>query len=318
MKAHRRRYPVGLMCRLLEVSRSGFYAWLGHQEGPRAARRGRLSAAIGVAHAESRRLYGSPRVHAALKASGERCCVNTVARLMRLAGLKARTKRKFKATTNSSHSLPVAENLLGRDFAAVAPNRKWVADLTYIPTREGWLYLAAIEDLHSRRVVGWAMDERMTADLAVAALTMALESRRPAAGLIHHSDRGSQYASRAYREVLDAHRLVASMSRKGNCYDNAVMESFFGTLKKELVSFAGSARGAQSAGAAGSSERFTIETNGQPAGRDANPTGCFATRSEARNAIFEYVEVYYNRRRRHSTLDYQTPAEYEQAAAEVT
>jgi transposase InsO family protein len=242
-----------------------------------------LIQAIRTAHTQSRRLYGSPRVHAAVVASGEPCCVNTVARLMRAEGLRAKIRRKFRVTTDSSHSLPVAANLLSRDFNASAPNQKWVADITYIPTGEGWLYLATELDLHSRRLVGWSMSERMTADLVIAALHMAIEQRRPSAGLIHHSDRGSQYASHAFRQLLDAHQMLASMSRKADVYDNAVMESCFGTLKKELVHAAN-----------------------------------YPTRAEARQAIFEYIEVFYNRQRRHSTLDYRSPAEYEVALAGVS
>jgi transposase InsO family protein len=279
IKARTSEFPVNVMCQMLKVSRSGYYAWLDRPLSARAQRRTRLLAAIQVAHTSSRRLYGSPRVHAAVLAAGEPCCVNTVARLMRRNGLRSKTKRKFKATTNSSHSLPVAENLLGRDFHRDKPNEAWVGDITYIPTREGWLYLAAVEDLYSRRVVGWAMSERMTADLVIAALNMAIQARQPKAGLIHHSDRGSQYASHAFGRMLKAHGIVASMSRKADCYDNAVMESFFATLKKELISFAD-----------------------------------YATRDEARKAIFEYIEAYYNRTRRRSRLGNVSPADFEVAA----
>jgi len=270
------------MCRVLEVSRSGYYAWRKRPESLGAQRRTRLLVAIRAAHAQGRRHYGSPRVHAALATGGERCCVNTVARLMREDGLRVKARRKFRVTTDSSHHLPVAENLLGRDFTAAAPNQKWVADITYIPTGEGWLYLASVLDLHARRLVGWAMSERMKADLVIGALGMAIEQRRPPAGLIHHSDRGGQYASHAFREMLAAHGLRASMSRKGDVYDNAAMESCFGTLKKELVN-------------------------------DAH----YATRAEAKQSIFEYIEVFYNRQRLHSTLDYRSPVEYEQAVAVV-
>ena len=280
VKEHEPEFPVNVMCAVLEVSRSGYYAWRKRPESPRAQQRTRRLVAIRTAHAQSRRVYGSPRVHAALRATGEACCVNTVARLMREDGLRAKARKKFRVTTNSSHDLPVAENLLGRDFSASAPNLKWVADITYIPTGEGWLYLGTELDLHSRRLVGWAMSERIDADLVIAALKMAIEQRQPPAGLIHHSDRGGQYASRRFRELLEAHGMKASMSRKADVYDNAVMESCFGTLKKELV-------------------------------HDAT----YATRAEARQAIFEYIEVFYNRQRRHSTLDYRSPAEYEAALA---
>jgi transposase InsO family protein len=282
MRAHETEFPVKTMCRVLQVSRSGYYAWRTCPESPRTQRRTQLTVAIRAAHAESRRLYGSPRVHAALVASGERCCVNTVAQVMREEGLQARRRRKFRVTTNSSHGLPVAENLLGRDFTAAGPNQKWVADITYIPTGEGWLYLATELDLHSRRLVGWAMSDRMTTQLVIDALQMAIKGRHPPAGLVHHSDRGGQYASHAFRQMLTAHHMRASMSRKADVYDNAVMESCFGTLKKELIHQA-----------------------------------CYATRSEARQSIFEYIEVYYNRQRRHSTLDYRSPAEYEQIPAAV-
>jgi transposase InsO family protein len=268
---------------VLKVSRSGYYAWRKRPVSPQAQRRMRLIHAIRTAHAQSRRCYGSPRVHAAVVAGGERCCVNTVARLMRAEKLCAKTRRKFRVTTDSSHALPIAPNLLGRDFTAAAPNRKWVADITFIPTGEGWLYLATVLDLYSRRLVGWSMSERMTADLVIAALRMAIESRRPPCGLIHHSDRGSQYASHAFRQLLAEHRILASMSRKADVYDNAVMESCFGSFKKELV-------------------------------HEAN----YATRAEARQSVFEYIEVFYNRQRRHSTLAYRSPADYELAVTGVS
>ena len=279
IRNHASEFPVTVMCKALKVSRSGYYVSRDRPASLRSQRRTRLLSAIEVAHTSSRRLYGSPRVHAALVSAGEPCCVNTVARLMKRHGVRARTKRKYKATTNSAHSLPVAENLLGRDFHRSRPNEAWVGDITYIPTREGWLYLATVEDLYSRRIVGWAMSERMTSDLVIAALNMAIQARRPKAGLIHHSDRGSQYASHAFGRMLKAHGIVASMSRRADCYDNAVMESFYATLKKELISFAD-----------------------------------YATREEARKAIFEYIEVYYNRSRRHSTLGHMTPEEFEAAA----
>jgi transposase InsO family protein len=280
--AHVQEFPVKEMCRVLQVSRSGYYAWQSRPESPRAQRRMRLLVAIRAAHTQSRESYGSPRVHAVLISGGEPVCVNTVARLMRNEHLQARTRRKFRVTTDSSHGLPVAPNLLNRDFTASAPNRKWVADITFIPTGEGWMYLAAVLDLHSRRLVGWAMSERMKADLVIAALVMAIETRRPPAGLIHHSDRGSQYASQAFRSVLAAHRMQASMSRKGDVYDNAAMESCFGTIKTELVHKAS-----------------------------------YATRAAARQAIFEYIEVFYNRQRLHSTLGYRSPALFEQALTGV-
>ncbi len=279
----RTRWPVRVQCRVLKVSTSGYYAWTRRPSRAGSRRRARLRAAIGAVHAQSRRTYGSPRVHAALRRDGVRCCVNTVAKIMRQDGLKAKTQRKFKATTDSSHGLPVAANLLDRRFVQVRPNRAWVSDITYIPTDEGWLYLATELDLYSRRIVGWAMSDRMTSQWVIDALTMALEQRRPAAGLIHHSDRGSQYASRVFGRVLADHGMRCSMSRKGDVYDNAVAESFFGTLQTELVSFAGD-------------------------------HGRYATRAAAKRAIFEWIEVFYNRQRLHSSLGYRTPAEFETVA----
>jgi transposase InsO family protein len=275
-------FPVKAMGHVLQVSRSGYYAWRKRPASARAQRQTRLRVAIRAVHAESQRRYGSPRIQVVLAARGEPCAVNTVARFMREEGLRARRRRTFRVTTDSRHGLPVAENLLGRDFHAAAPNQKWVADITYIPTAEGWLYLAVELDLYSRQIVGWAMSDRMTSALVIAALRTAIEQRHPPAGLIHHSDRGSQYASDAFREMLLAHHMQPSMSRRGDVYDNAVMESCFGTLKKELI-------------------------------HEAN----FATRAKAKEAIFEYIEVFYNRQRRHSTLDYRSPAEYEQNLAAV-
>jgi putative transposase len=282
VKAHAAEYPIRTMCRLLSVSRAGYYAWRKRPQSPQSRRREQLTGIIQQAHADSRKLYGSPRVHAAMVAAGERCCLNTVAKIMRSKGLRSRTKRKYKATTHSDHNLPVAGNLLGRSFRRNAPNQVWVGDITYVWTREGWLYLAALQDLYSRMVVGWDMAERMTADLVVRATTMAIERRRPPAGLIHHSDRGGQYCSHVMRDLLKSHQIQASMSRKADCYDNAVAESFFATLKKELISFAE-----------------------------------YTTRVEAKSAIFEYIEVFYNRRRLHSTLGYLTPAAYEQTANSI-
>jgi transposase InsO family protein len=284
------------MCRVLEVTQSGYYAWAQRPPSERSRRRSKLVTLIRAAHEKSRRTYGSPRVHATLRRDGQTCCENTVARLMREEGLKSRTKRKFKATTDSSHGLPVAANLLARDFERSGPNEVWAGDITYIPTDEGWLYLATTLDLYSRRIVGWALSERMKSQLVMDALTMAIQQRRPPAGLIHHSDRGSQYASRAFQEMLAAHRLTCSMSRKGDCYDNAVVESFFATLKRELVHLAGTDRG----GAA--------SADGPP------PSGRFKTRDEARRMIFEWIEVFYNRQRLHSSLGYKSPAEFEDAA----
>ena len=221
--------------------------------------------------------YGSPRVHAELVARGSPCCVNTVAKLMQTQGIAAKTARKFRHTTDSNHGLPVAANLLDRAFDPATANEAWVSDVTYIPTREGWLYLAAVEDLYSRRVVGWAMSDRMPSRLVADALAMAVQQRLPAAGLLAHSDRGSQYASEHYRRLLATHGIECSMSRRANCWDNAPMESFFASLKKELVHHED-----------------------------------YQTREEAKASIFEYIEVFYNRQRRHSTLGFKSPAEYEQ------
>jgi putative transposase len=234
--------------------------------------------AIEAVHAEVKARYGSPRIHVELAAQGQACCVNTVARLMRRHGIAAKTKRKFRCTTDSNHDRPVAENVVARRFEPEAPNRTWTADITYVPTGEGWLYLAAVEDLHSRRIVGWAMSERIDSRLVVDALEMAVARRLPGAGLVAHSDRGSQYASEHYQRLLAGHGITCSMSRRANCWDNAPMESFFATLKKEL-------------------------THGES----------YATRAEARASLFEYIEVFYNRVRRHSSLGYKSPVEYERA-----
>jgi putative transposase len=265
------------MCQVLEVSRAGYYAWLGRPESPRAVRAAEVVEAIQRAHRASRRAYGSPRVHKALEAAGVACCVNTVAKLMRRDGLRAAAARRFVATTDARHGLAVAGNVLDRRFAPGETDRAWAGDITYIPTGEGWLYLAAVLDLGSRRVVGWATADHLRAELACRALGAALALRRPAGPLIHHSDRGVQYACDEYRRMLRSHGLSPSMSRKGDCWDNAAMESFFATLKRELV------------------HRTT-----------------FATREEARAALFDYIEVFYNRSRLHSTLGYLSPVEYEE------
>ena len=276
---HRRRRPVTLMCDVFEVSTSGFYAWRGRRASAQEQRRDTLLVEIRAVHAEVKARYGSPRIHAELVARGQSCCVNTVAKLMRGNGIAAKTARKFRCTTDSNHHLPVADNLLDRQFDPGSPNESWVTDITYIPTREGWLYLAAVEDLYSRMVVGWAMAARMTSRLAVDALGMAVRRRLPDADLLAHSDRGSQYASEHYQRLLAGHGITCSMSRRGDCWDNAPMESFFASLKKELVHHED-----------------------------------YRTREEAQASIFEYIEVFYNRQRRHSTLGYVSPAEYEQPA----
>ena len=271
-------YPLDACCDVLDVSRSGYYAWRDRPEGARATRRAALAAKARAVHEANRRVYGSPRVHAALAASGERVCENTVAKVMREQRIRARTARKYvPRTTDSAHEQPVAANVLGRQFDAALPDRKWAADITYVPTGEGWLYLAGVIDLCSRKVVGWSMAEHLRTDLVADALRMALARRSPGAGsLLHHSDRGVQYASDGYQHLLAAHGIACSMSGKGDCWDNAVMESFWGTLKAELVNH----------------EHY-------------------ATREEARASIFEYIEVFYNRHRLHSSLGYVSPEQFE-------
>ena len=276
--AHQQEWPVAVMCDVLEVSTAGFYAWRTRPVSASQERRDRLIVEIRVIHDTVKARYGSPRIHAELVAQGSPCCVNTVAKLMQTQGIAARTARKFRHTTDSNHGLPVAANLLDRAFDPATANEAWVSDVTFIPTREGWLYLAAVEDLYSRRVVGWAMSDRMPSRLVVDALAMAVQQRLPEGGLLAHSDRGSQYASEHYRRVLAKHGIECSMSRRANCWDNAPMESFFASLKKELVHHED-----------------------------------YQTREEAKASIFEYIEVFYNRQRRHSKLEFKSPAEYEQS-----
>jgi putative transposase len=273
--------PVVRLCHALGVSTSGYYAW--RQRGPsrRALANEALLVHLRAIRTETYETYGSPRMHAELVARGQPCSLNRVARLMRLYHLPARHKRPYHPkTTCPDPTRPVAPNRLAQDFTADAPNQKWVGDITYIATSQGWLYLAAVLDLHSRRIVGWALDLTMTTDLVRAALEMALGRRQPAAGLVHHTDRGSQYTSSAYQDLLTAHGLVASLSSTGHCYDNAPMESFFGTLKAELIS------------------RTT-----------------YATRAAARQDIVSYIEGFYNATRRHSALGYRSPRDFERAMA---
>ena len=273
------RWPVRVICRVLKVARSGFYAWLKRKPSRRQVHQQKLLEKIQVVHRENRELYGSPRVHRALLIDGELVCRNTVARLMRQAKIRAKTRRRFvPRTTDSTHQKPVADNLLQRDFTAGEPNRKWVADITYVPTDEGWLFLAAVLDCFSRKIVGWAMCETMPADLVVDALKMALIHREPGEDLIHHSDRGSQYASDDFQQLLIDNRIAVSMSGRGDCYDNAMMESFWATLKTELV----------------------YQQH-------------YATRQQAKQSIFEYIEVFYNRKRLHSSLGYLSPESFEAA-----
>jgi transposase InsO family protein len=281
---HRDEFTVRLMCRVLEVSPAGYYASRQRPSSWHALIDEVLMARVRIIHAESGESYGAPRVHQELQAEGLPASPKRVARLMREEGLVARPRKVPRVrTTDSNHDDPIAPNLLARQFDVngVAVDRVWVADITYIPTREGFLYLAIVLDLGSRRCVGWAMRETMEVELALSALRMAREARHPAPGLIHHSDRGSQYASGAYRDELAAHGMVASMSAKGDCYDNAVAESFFSTLEFELLM-----------------------------------KHDWHSKEEARRGIFRYIETWYNRKRRHSTLGYVSPAEYEQQLQE--
>jgi len=270
-------YPIVLLCRVLGVARSAYYAWARREVSAHARADERLGAQIAAAHERSRGTYGAPRIHAELRAAGTRTSRRRVARLMRAAGLAGCHRRRRTRTTVADPAHTPAPNLVARDFAAPAPDRLWLGDITYVATREGWLYLAVLLDAHSRRVVGWAMAEHLRTELSLAALTMALRARRPGPGLIHHTDRGCQYTAAAYQATLTAHDLVCSMSRSGDCLDNAMAESFFATLKAELV--------------------------------ERHP---WATRAAARTAIFEWIEVFYNRQRAHSALAYQPPARFEE------
>jgi putative transposase len=278
---HQDVYPVRVMCDVLEVSPAGYYAWRRRPVSGREASNTALLAEVRQVHQDSGGRYGSPRVHAALQAQGRGTSRGRIERLMQRHGIRAimAPPRRVR-TTDSRHDLPIAPNLIERDFTAPAPNRIWLADITYIPTAEGWLYLAAVMDLFSRKIVGWCMRDHMRAELASSALTMAIQQQRPEPGLIHHSDRGVQYASHAYRDVLADAGMTASMSRKGNCYDNAPMESFFHTLKTELIHH-----------------------------RD------YQTRAEAQRDVFTYIEGFYNRTRLHSAIGYIAPIEKERKAA---
>jgi putative transposase len=273
--AEKATWPVAWMCQKLGVSRSGFYAFEARKESARATEDRRLTMLISMAHEAGRRTYGSPRIHRELRdAHGTRVGRNRVIRLMRAQGIRGVSRRRRVHTTDSRHGFPIAPNLLDRNFAAEAPNRRWVGDITYLRTTEGWLYLAVILDLFSRYVVGWATSGAIDRHLVLKALNMANHRRRPEAGLIHHTDRGTQYASDDYQTALGAEGLICSMSRRGNCYDNAVAESFFGTIKTELGD-------------------------------------TFETHDSGNRALFDYIEVFYNRTRRHSSLGYVSPAEYE-------
>jgi putative transposase len=268
------------MCRVLGVSKSGYFDWLRRDHSPREARKNELVVKIERIHQGSRKTYGSPRVYKVLKGLGEKCSKSMVERLMQENGIRSKMRRKFKATTDSNHRLPVAPNRLKRNFTAKAPNQLWCTDITYLWTDEGWLYLAAIIDVFTRKVVGWAMRDRLTLPLVLDALDMAMTRQRPASGLVHHSDRGCQYAAREYQKALRRYAIVPSMSRRGQCWDNALAESFFHTLKTEHVYH----------------ERFS-------------------TKEQARNSVFEWIEVFYNRQRIHSALGFVSPECYERRAA---
>ena len=280
IERHRTEWPIVIQCEVLRVSRSGFYSWRKRPPSATATRRAALTQEVREVHRISRETYGAVRVHQALGQRGTKCDRKTVTKVMREAGIRSKTSRKFRVTTtDSNHPHPVAENVLARDFTADKANQKWVADITYIATLEGWLYLAAVLDLFTRKVVGWSMSERIDSRLVVDALEMAVSRELPDAGLVAHSDRGVQYASEHYQGVLTEYDIKCSMSRKANCWDNAPAESFFATLKKELVHH---------------------ET--------------YATRAAARASLFDYIEVFYNRERRHSALGYVSPLAFEEVA----
>jgi transposase InsO family protein len=274
---HCGNFAITRLCGVLDVSPSGYYAWRTRPVSAREMANRQLIEKIKAVHTANYEVYGSPRVFSELRAQGVACSRNRVARLMRLYHIRAKQVRRYKSTTRRNAAHRAAPNVLQQDFAAERPDHKWLADITYIPTQQGWLYLAAILDLYARRVVGWAMSQRMTADLTLAALEMAIQRRRPAAGLIHHSDQGSQYTDGAYQALLQAHGIRPSMNGAGSWYDNSPMESFFGSLKSELVHHR-----------------------------------LYGTRAEARPDLFFYIEGFYNRRRRHSSLGYLSPEAYEQ------
>lgn len=276
IREHREAFPVSQMCRVLGVGRSGFYAWLDRPESLRSRENRRWVDEIKMVYKRSRQTYGSPRIHADLKDKGYVIGKHRVARLMRLNQIVSKHKRKYRVTTDSRHNHPVAQNKLKREFNVSGPDQCWVSDITYVPTREGWLYLAVTLDLFHRKVIGWAMDRWITRLLVMRALNMAIKNGTLKPGLVHHSDRGVQYACNDFQSLLKAHGIECSMSRKGDCWDNAVAESFFRTLKVELTH----------------NRRYK-------------------TRQEAQADIFEYIEVFYNRQRRHSYLGYQSPVEFE-------
>jgi putative transposase len=276
MKELRLEYPLDVMSDLFDISRSGYYRWLKQKPSKRAQEEPRLVAEIKAAHTRNRESYGPERLQEDLADHGVSVGVHRIKRIRKEHGIRCKQKRKYKATTNSKHNLPVAANLLEQKFTATAPNKIWVTDITYIPTGEGWLYLAGHKDIFTGEIVGYAMGERMTKNLVSQSLFRAVAAKRPDPGLIHHSDRGSQYCSGKYRKLLDQFKMTASMSRKGNCYDNAPMESFWGTLKNELIY-----------------------------------RNRYATRREAMQEIKEYIEIFYNRQRKQARLTYLSPAVFE-------
>lgn len=277
IRAHRHEFPITVMCRVLKVSASGFYHWRNRKPSARQVRHESLSEAIEDSHVDSNKVYGYRKVYEdLLETFGNSCCEATVRTIMKKKGLRGKRTRKFIITTDSNHAMPVAENILNREFDAQRPNEKWVADITYIPTYEGWSYLATVMDLCGRRVVGWATSKRIDTALISEALHQAIRKRQPGPGLLHHSDRGSQYASKEYQNTLNLFKMKCSMSRKGNYWDNACMERFFSSLKSEWIC-------------------DTVYKNHQ----------------EATTAIFEYIETFYNPKRRHAALGYKTPIQYE-------
>lgn len=278
IQTHQESYPISLMCQVLQVSRSGYYAWRNRKPSQRQMANEELGDKIEEIHTASRGTYGILRIYYALLKLGYKCGRHRVARLMRQRGLDNKKKRSYKRTTQSNHAFPVADNVLNQQFQTAELNQIWASDITYIPTAEGWLYLAVVIDLCSRLVVGWSMKPTLHRSLTLDALKMALGQRSPSSDLIHHSDRGSQYASTDYQRLLSLYQVQVSMSRRGNCYDNAPVESFFGSLKTE-------------------------EVQGQ----------VYPSRHEARLALFDYIEVFYNRQRLHSSLGYMSPFEFEQA-----
>lgn len=279
IQRHRDQFPVAVLCEVLMVSRSGFYSWQRRGLSVTRRRRQQLTEQIQEIHHVSDRIFGSPKIHQELKARGFACNRKTVAKCMKTAGIRSKTVRSFRvSTTDSNHSHPIAPNLVNRNFQRSRKDEVWLTDITYIPTAEGWLYLAVVEDLFTREIIGWSMSEQMESRLVVDALQMALGRCQPKAGLIAHSDRGVQYASEHYQRTLKQHGIICSMSRKGNCWDNAPMESFFASLKKELVHHRK-----------------------------------YQTRDEARQSLFHYIEVFYNRNRRHSAIGYQMPAKFAEA-----